>query len=102
MAGHLFRLVDSYAPNFSHAVEDYVLLTPEDQERRVLLTEGNIRHVDGRPDQLLWQRPLPELAGYRGPLKGLYLCGAGQHPWGEVTGAPGHNAAHVVLEDVGR
>jgi phytoene dehydrogenase-like protein len=33
------------------------------------------------------------------PLKGLYLCGAGAHPGGGVTGAPGHNAAHALLAD---
>ena len=49
---------------------------------------------------MLAARPLPELSGYRAPLKGLYLCGAGMHPWGEVTGAPGHNAAQAVIRDL--
>jgi phytoene dehydrogenase-like protein len=77
------------------------LLTPWDLERQVLLTDGNIHHVDITPSQMLWQRPLPELSRYRTPLGGLYLCGAGQHPYGEVSGGPGHNAAHAVLEDLG-
>ena len=50
---------------------------------------------------LFWNRPLPELARYRAPLPGLYLCGAGQHPGGEVSGLPGHNAAQEVLRDLG-
>jgi phytoene dehydrogenase-like protein len=100
VAHAIFRQMDAYAPNFSRSVVDYVLYTPEDQEQRALLTEGNIHHVDARPDQLLAQRPLPELAHFRAPVSGLYLCGAGQHPWGEVTGAPGHNAAHQVLGDL--
>jgi phytoene dehydrogenase-like protein len=36
---------------------------------------------------------------YRGPLDGLYMCGAGTHPGGGVTGAPGHNAARAILSD---
>ena len=100
-ATRMFQVMDRYAPNFSRSVIDYVLYTPEDLESRMLLTEGNIHQVDGMPSQPLWQRPLPELANYRTPVDGLYLCGAGMHPWGEVNGAQGHNAAHAVLEDAG-
>jgi phytoene dehydrogenase-like protein len=39
---------------------------------------------------------------YRAPIKGLYMCGAGSHPGGGVTGAPGHNAAREILKDLGR
>ena len=44
-------------------------------------------------------RPIPGWAHYRTPLAGLYLCGAGVHPGGGVTGAPGYNAAHQALRD---
>ena len=54
------------------------------------------------PQQMMSRRPLPGWSDYRTPIKGLYLCGAGTHPGGEVTGAPGHNAAHVVLEELGK
>src|SRR4029079_5540644 len=84
---------------FRRALIDYVLLTPADLETRMHLTDGNIHHVDAIPSQLLWQRPLEELAHYRTPIAQLYLCGAGTHPWGEVSGAPGYNAAHAVLSD---
>jgi phytoene dehydrogenase-like protein len=89
-----------HSPNFRKALVDHVLFTPEDIEERVLLTNGNIHHIDISASQMLWQRPLPELARYRAPIGGLYLCGAGQHPYGEVSGAPGHNAAHAILEDL--
>jgi phytoene dehydrogenase-like protein len=98
------RLVDqitAHAPNFREALVDYVLLTPYDVEQRHLMTDGNIHHVDLSSHQLLWQRPLPELSHYRTPIAGLYLCGAGTHPYGEVSGASGHNAAHVVVSDQG-
>jgi phytoene dehydrogenase-like protein len=39
---------------------------------------------------------------YRGPLANLYMCGSGTHPGGGVTGAPGHNAAQVVIRDFRR
>lgn len=100
MAERLLGIMDQYSPNFRRAVVDYVLFTPHDLEQRVLLTDGNIHHVDISPSQMLWQRPLPELAHYRAPIRNLYLCGAGMHPYGEVSGAPGHNAAHVILRDL--
>ncbi len=73
--------------------------TPEDLEHRIGLTDGNIRHLDIIPRQFLADRPLPGWAHYRTPIRHLYLCGAGTHPGGEVTGAPGHNAAHAILSD---
>jgi phytoene dehydrogenase-like protein len=98
-AERLFREIERYAPNFRRALIDYVLLTPADLETRMYLTDGNIHHVDAIPSQLLWQRPLEELAQYRTPIEQLYLCCAGTHPWGEVSGAPGYNAAHAILND---
>jgi len=100
MADRLLQQIDRYSPNFRTALVDHLLLTPADLEERVLLTDGNIHHADMVPSQMFWQRPLPELAKYRAPILGLYLCGAGQHPGGEISGAPGHNAAHAVLEDL--
>ena len=61
------------------------------------LTDGNIHHIDDVESQLLWNRPLPELAHYQAPIKNLYLGGAGMHPWAEVNGGPGHNVAHAIL-----
>ena len=93
--------VSRYAPNFRDAIVDWTLLTPEDIEARIGLTDGNIRHLDMVPQQMMSRRPLPGWSNYRTPVQGLYLCGAGTHPGGEVTGAPGHNAAHVVLKELG-
>ena len=66
-----------------------------DIEGRVGLTDGNIRHGDVIPQQMLSHR-FP----YRTPIRNFYLCGAGTHPGGEVTGAPGHNAARAILRDL--
>ena len=100
MGERMIDLLTEYAPNFRRALVDWMLLTPPDIEARVGLTDGNIRHLDLVPAQLLGRRPLPGWAHYRTPITGLYLCGAGTHPGGEVTGAPGHNAARAILKDL--
>ena len=76
------------------------VLTPLDLERDYGLTEGNIFHGDISPDQLFHMRPVPGWARYATPVERLYLCGAGAHPGGGVTGAPGYNAARRVLADL--
>jgi phytoene dehydrogenase-like protein len=78
------------------------LYTPADLESTFGITEGNIFHGDLRPDQLFFMRPLPAHARYATPIRALYLCGAGTHPGGGVTGAPGFNAAHRILADLPR
>jgi phytoene dehydrogenase-like protein len=62
---------------------------------------GDIMHGNMSLDQLWSARPILGHGAYRGPLKGLYMCGAGSHPGGGVTGAPGHNCAAEVLADRG-
>jgi phytoene dehydrogenase-like protein len=96
---HLIDTVNAYAPNFRDAIIDWKLFTPVDLEHRVYLTDGNIRHLDITPAQMLAQRLNHRKSSYGTPVKGLYLCGAGTHPGGEVTGAPGHNAAKAILRD---
>jgi phytoene dehydrogenase-like protein len=86
-----------YAPNVGDAVVARQVLTPLDLEQTYGLTEGNIFHGDLSTEQLFFMRPVPGWARYVTPVKGLYLCGAGAHPGGGVTGAPGYCAAHEVL-----
>ncbi|HEY1643411.1 MAG TPA: NAD(P)/FAD-dependent oxidoreductase [Streptosporangiaceae bacterium] len=94
--------ISQFAPNVAAAVVARQVLTPLDLERTYGLTEGNIFHGDIRLDQIFHMRPVPGWARYATPLPGLYLCGAGAHPGGGVTGAPGYNAAHRVLRDLRR
>ncbi|MGP8001030.1 MAG: phytoene desaturase family protein [Streptosporangiaceae bacterium] len=94
--------IGRFAPNVPGAVLARQVLTPADLERTYQLTEGNIFHGDIQPDQLFHMRPVPGWARYATPVRGLYLCGAGAHPGGGVTGAPGYNAAHRVLADLKR
>ena len=95
----LIDVLTQYAPDFRDCLIDWDLFTPADLERRVGLTDGNIRHLDIIPEQFLDQRPMEGWAHYQMPIDNLYLCGAGTHPGGEVTGAPGHNAAHTILAE---
>jgi phytoene dehydrogenase-like protein len=96
------RQIGEFVPAVSRSLVASRLFTPADLENVFGITEGNIFHGDLRPDQLFFMRPVPRYARYATPIRALYLCGAGTHPGGGVTGAPGFNAAHVVLADLKR
>jgi phytoene dehydrogenase-like protein len=99
LGDRVVKKIAEYAPNVPNTIIARQVLTPLDLERTYGLTEGNIFHGDLRLEQLFFMRPVAGWAQYRTPVAGLYLCGAGAHPGGGVTGAPGHNAAHQVLRD---
>jgi phytoene dehydrogenase-like protein len=99
VADLMIATVDSYAPGFAKSVIGRQALTPLDLERQFGLLGGDIFHGALTLNQLFSARPMLGHADYRGPLKGLYHCGSGAHPGGGVTGAPGHNAAQVILGD---
>jgi phytoene dehydrogenase-like protein len=99
LGDRVVKKIAEYAPNVPAAILALQVLTPLDLERTYGLTEGNIFHGDLRLEQLFFMRPVPGWAQYRTPVDGLYLCGAGAHPGGGVTGAPGRNAAHQALRD---
>jgi len=92
--------IEEYAPNIRRVVKHWQIISPTDMERMIGLTGGNIFQGDITPDQIFSFRPMPGWANYRMPVKGLYLCGSATHPGGGVVGAPGYNAAHVILEDL--
>ena len=99
LGDRVVKKIAEYAPNVPGTVLARQVLTPLDLERTYGLTEGNIFHGDLRLEQLFFMRPVPGWAQYRTPIRGLYLCGAGAHPGGGVTGAPGRNAAQQALRD---
>jgi phytoene dehydrogenase-like protein len=96
-ADRVFGIIDEKAPDFSASILGRDLLSPLDLEKVFGLHGGNIFHGSLSLHQLAYARP-----GYRTPLRGLYLCGAGTHPGGGVMGASGRNCARVVLSDLGR
>lgn len=94
--------LEQYAPGFRGLVTGVHIITPLDWEREYGLTEGSPYHGEMGLDQLLFMRPVPGWAQYRTPIANLYLCGAGTHPGGGLTGAPGYNAAREILKDLRR
>jgi phytoene dehydrogenase-like protein len=100
LGDRVIRKIGEYAPNIPGSIIARQVLTPLDLERIYGLTEGNIFHGDLALEQLFFMRPVAGWSQYRTPIDGLYLCGAGAHPGGGVTGAPGHNAAQQALRDL--
>jgi phytoene dehydrogenase-like protein len=100
LADRVVETLSRYAPNVDSSIVHRHVLSPLDLEEVFGLTEGNIYHGEMTLDQLLFMRPVPGWSRYRTPVDGLYLCGAGTHPGGGVTGTPGFNAAREMLRDL--
>lgn len=92
--------LENYAPGIANLVLGSRVLSPADLEQTYALTGGHVFHGELAMDQMFALRPVFGLARYRGPLAGLYLCGAGTHPGIGVTGASGWNAAREILKDL--
>jgi phytoene dehydrogenase-like protein len=101
VADLMIDTVNGFAPNFRASVLGRSSLSPLDLERTFGLVGGDIMHGNMSLDQLWVTRPLLGHASYRAPIAGLYMCGAGTHPGGGVSGMPGFNAAREVLRDRG-
>jgi phytoene dehydrogenase-like protein len=102
VADVMIELVNTHAPNFKASVLGRQIMSPLDLERTFGLIGGDIFHGALSLDQLFSARPMLGHGDYRGPLKGLYMCGSGTHPGGGVTGAPGHNSAREIIADFRR
>jgi beta-carotene ketolase (CrtO type) len=93
----LDKLAD-YAPNVKNAVIARRVESPAELGQRLGAVKGNYYHIDMSLEQMMFFRPLPELANYKTPVKGLYLTGAGTHPGGSISGMPGRNCARIFLQ----
>lgn len=94
------RVIDKlaeYAPNVKNSVIARRVESPAELGERLGAYNGNYYHIDMTLEQMIFFRPLPELANYETPIKGLYLTGAGTHPGGSISGMPGRNCARVFL-----
>ncbi len=100
-ADHIIATVEKHAPGFAKSILGMQVLSPWDLEQKLALVGGDIFHGRMSLDQLFSARPVLGNGAYRSPVKGIYMCGSGTHPGGGVTGAPGHNAAKVILKDKG-
>jgi phytoene dehydrogenase-like protein len=101
VADTVLDTIQEYAPNIRKVVRNWQVVSPTDIESILGMTGGNIFQGDITPDQIFTFRPVPGWSQYRTPVPGLYLAGSAAHPGGGVLGAPGHNAAQTVLEDLG-
>jgi phytoene dehydrogenase-like protein len=98
-ADTIIDTVEAQAPGFRASILGQQILSPKGLERTFGLSGGDIMHGNMTLDQLWSARPMLGHGAYRGPVKGLYMCGAGTHPGGGVTGAPGHNCAQEILAE---
>ncbi len=100
LTDNIEQVLSAHAPGFKGLVVARSLITPADLQSAYGLAGGHLLHGDQTLDQLFTMRPLLGWAQYRTPIRGLYLCGAGTHPGGGITGLPGRNAAREILKDL--
>jgi phytoene dehydrogenase-like protein len=98
----VLKTIEEYAPGITDLVESRQVLTPLDLEREYGFVEGHPLHGEPGLDQFFAWRPMLGHARYRFGVEDLYLCGAGAHPGGGITGGPGRNAAGVIIRDLKR
>lgn len=99
-ADRCIDVLAQYAPNIKGAILHRQVISPLDMEREYSITGGSLHHGRLTLDQMFHMRPVPGWAGYKTPVDGLYLCGAGVHPGGGVMGTPGLNAARTMIKDL--
>ncbi|MDZ8187947.1 MAG: NAD(P)/FAD-dependent oxidoreductase [Nostoc sp. ChiSLP02] len=95
------RVIDklaNYAPNVKNATIARRVESPAELGERLGAYKGNYYHIDMTLDQMVFFRPLPEIANYKTPIDNLFLTGAGTHPGGSISGMPGRNCARVFLQ----
>ncbi|MDX1498331.1 MAG: NAD(P)/FAD-dependent oxidoreductase [Woeseiaceae bacterium] len=97
LADRVVDVIARHAPAIRGQIVGRELLTPADLEAACGATGGHWHHTEFAIDQLLMMRPTYEAARYRTPIPGLWLCGAGTHPGGDLTGAAGYNAATEII-----
>ena len=93
----IMDLLERYSPGIGRLTRHVELLTPADIEERYRMPGGHWHHGELQADQMLMSRPVFGAEGYGTPVDGLYLCGAGSHPGGGISGAPGLNAAGRIM-----
>ena len=93
----VFDTLSRFAPEIEQRTTASELLTPADIETEFHISGGHWHHAELALDQFFFLRPVSGAAQYAMPIDGLFLCGAGAHPGGGVSGAAGRNAARAIL-----
>ena len=97
LARAVMRVLERYAPGISTLVMHEQVITPADLEQFYAFAGGHVLHGEPSLDQLFTMRPILGWAQYRTPIRDLFLCGAGTHPGGGITGGSGQNAAREII-----
>lgn len=97
VADRVLDKLATYAPNLKNAIIARQVESPAELGARLGAYKGNYYHIDMTLEQMIFFRPLPELANYKTPIEGLFLTGAGTHPGGSISGMPGRNCARIFL-----
>ena len=98
-ADNAIDVLADYAPNLKDLIVARQVITPLDIEQTYGMSGGHIHHGEQSLDQSFTFRPLIGWAQYRTPIRGLFLCGAGTHPGGGISGGSGRNAAREIIKD---
>ncbi|WP_250121481.1 beta-carotene ketolase CrtO [Chroococcidiopsis sp. CCMEE 29] len=98
VADRVVEKLADYSPNLKRSIIARRVESPAELGERLGSYKGNYYHVDMTLDQMVFFRPLPEIANYKTPIDGLFLTGAGTHPGGSISGMPGRNCARVFLQ----
>jgi beta-carotene ketolase (CrtO type) len=99
VADRVIAKLADYSPNLNHSIIARRVESPAELGQRLGAYRGNYYHVDMSLEQMVFLRPLPEIANYQTPIEGLYLTGAGTHPGGSISGMPGRNCAQAFLDN---
>jgi len=97
VADRVLDKLAEYTPNLKNAIIARRVESPAELGERLGALNGNYYHIDMTLEQMMFFRPLPEIANYKTPIEGLFLTGAGTHPGGSISGMPGRNCARVFL-----
>ena len=100
--GHHERMearLERFAPGFRDLILARHVQGPAEMEaRNANLVRGDVGAGSYELDQVVF-RPVPSLAPYRTPVRGLYIGSASTFPGGAVHGVPGHAAARLALAE---
>jgi phytoene dehydrogenase-like protein len=99
VADRAIEKLGRHFPNLPGSILERQVLAPPDLERVLGIWGGHALHGEMAFDQLFNLRPVRGWGEYRTPIRDLWICGAGTHPGGGVTGANGRNCAREVIRE---
>ena len=84
-------------PNLKKSIISTQFLSPSDIEDQFNVPGGHWHHSELQIDRMYSLRPIFKFSNYNTPIENLYICGAGTHPGGGISGISGINSANQIL-----